>query len=63
MNDAAYYAHREQVERALAEQADEPSVRDIHLEMAEKYADLVQLELARERLAPMDNDRRLAQRA
>jgi hypothetical protein len=46
MNDAAYYAHREQAERVLADQAADTAVRDIHLQMAAKYADLLQLNLA-----------------
>jgi hypothetical protein len=45
MSDAAYYTQREQAERALAQAAENPSVRDIHLALAVKYAELVQREL------------------
>jgi hypothetical protein len=60
MNDATYFAYREKAERALAERAAEPSVRDIHLEMAARYADLVQLHLAQEKLAEIHNGERAA---
>lgn len=41
MTDAAYYARRERAERDLAESAASAKVRDIHLAMAAKYAELV----------------------
>jgi hypothetical protein len=41
MTDAAYYAQREQAERALAQSAKDASVRNIHLLLADKYAELI----------------------
>jgi hypothetical protein len=46
MSDAAYYAQREQVERAFAERAASREVRNIHLKLAAKYAVLAQREAA-----------------
>lgn len=37
---AKYHAQREQQERALAAAADEPSIRAIHLELADRHAEL-----------------------
>ena len=46
INSAAYYRNREQTERTLANQAASPAIRDIHLEMAERYRELAeQLEM------------------
>jgi hypothetical protein len=39
-----YYAQREQAERALAQAAKDTSVRDIHLLLADKYAELTKRE-------------------
>lgn len=39
-NDAAYYVRREAVERAIAAKALDPAIRDIHLKMAIRYAEL-----------------------
>ena len=36
-----YYRGRERAERALADQAASPAIRDIHLEMAAQYRALV----------------------
>jgi len=44
---AAYYTQREQAERAFARAARDPRAREIHLKLAEKYAELVRSELAR----------------
>ena len=44
MSDAAYYAHREQAERALAKAAKDPQIRTIHETLAGKYADLAKRE-------------------
>jgi hypothetical protein len=46
MTDAVYYAQREQAQRALAESAADPKVREIHLKLATKYAELAARELA-----------------
>ena len=40
MDDADYYAQREQAELALAQAANDPAVCDIHLTLAAKYAEL-----------------------
>ena len=40
MSDAEYYAQRERAERELALSAMAPNVRDIHLVLADKYAEL-----------------------
>ena len=41
-----YYRERERAERTLANQAASPAIRDIHLEMAERYRELAeQLEM------------------
>lgn len=37
-----YYRERERAERSLADQAASPAIREIHLEMAERYRDLAQ---------------------
>ena len=34
---ASYFRNREQTERDLADRAASPAIRDIHLEMAERY--------------------------
>jgi hypothetical protein len=47
MSDAAYYAQREQAERAIAQAAKDSKARDIHLALAEKYAELVSREETR----------------
>ena len=40
MGDVGYLAARERAERALAKDAADARVRDIHLELAERYAAL-----------------------
>jgi len=40
LNDREYYERRSSQERMLAQAACEPHVRKLHLEMAERYADL-----------------------
>jgi hypothetical protein len=40
MTDAAYYTQREQAERALAQAAKDSTARNIHLLLADKYAEL-----------------------
>lgn len=47
MNDTAsysanYYRGRERAERALADQATSTAIRQIHLEMAERYRELTE---------------------
>ena len=49
--DATYYAKREQEERRLASQAADDKAREIHLDLAEKYAELAAQEPAPERAA------------
>jgi len=38
MTNAAYFARREEAELALARAATSPKVRDIHLDLANRYA-------------------------
>ena len=45
MTDAAYFAQREEAERALAKAAAAPNVRDIHLDLAARYAALAKREV------------------
>jgi hypothetical protein len=46
VNSATYYRNREQAERTLADQAVSEAIRQIHLEMAERYGELAeQLEI------------------
>ncbi|MBA2935228.1 hypothetical protein HZF05_14160 [Sphingomonas sp. CGMCC 1.13654] len=40
--DAAYYREREQQARRLADAASVPSIRAIHLQMADRYSQLVE---------------------
>jgi hypothetical protein len=40
MSNAAYYRSREEAERASAHQAPSDDVREIHLRLAERYAQL-----------------------
>jgi hypothetical protein len=40
MTSATYYTQREAAERNLADSAADPKVRDIHLAMAQMYAEL-----------------------
>jgi hypothetical protein len=49
LEDAVYYSRREADERALARQASDAKVQQVHLLLAEKY-----LELARRELATID---------
>lgn len=42
VNSAAYYRKREQAERTLANRAASSTIRDIHLEMAERYRELAE---------------------
>ena len=44
MTNAAYFAERERAERALADTASAPKVRDIHLALAARYAELAKHE-------------------
>ena len=44
MTNAAYFAQRERAERALAKAAAAPNVRDIHLALAARYAELARHE-------------------
>ena len=37
-----YYRDRERAERTLADQAASPAIRDIHLEMANRYRELAE---------------------
>jgi hypothetical protein len=46
MTNAAYFAQRERAERALAQSAAAPNVRDIHLTLAARYAELAKNEMA-----------------
>lgn len=39
---ASYYRGREQAERTLADQAASPAIREIHLEMANRYRELAE---------------------
>ena len=39
-----YYREREQAERILAEKAASTAIRDIHLEMAERYRELAEMQ-------------------
>ena len=41
-NSAAYYRGREQAEQILAEGAASAAIRNIHLEMAERYRELAE---------------------
>ena len=41
-NSSVYYRNREQAERALADKAASTAIRDIHLEMAERYRALAE---------------------
>ena len=43
--DTAYYARREEQERALAAKASDPAIRAIHSAMADKYAELAKREI------------------
>ena len=38
LNQPSYYVRREQQERTLAAAAQSPEIRDIHIDMAERYA-------------------------
>ena len=40
MSNAAYYRSKEKAERASAQQASSDDVREIHLQLAERYARL-----------------------
>ena len=46
MTNAAYFAQRERAERAMAQSAAAPNVRDIHLTLAARYAELAKNEMA-----------------
>lgn len=46
LDDAAYYSRREAAERELAQGAAERRVREVHLLLADKYAQLAQRALA-----------------
>ena len=54
LNSPDYYRRREHQELKLAEQAVAPDIRAIHLELAQRYADLVrqaEAPIARPRLS------------
>lgn len=55
-DNAAYYDRREQAERMLAAQSADQNVRDIHLMMAEAYAQLARDERARIDIAQLTGD-------
>ena len=38
--ELAYFRHREEVERRLADEAPSPTIREIHLQMAARYREL-----------------------
>ena len=40
LNNAEFYAQRERQERALAARAENPAIRNIHLELADSYVEL-----------------------
>jgi hypothetical protein len=46
LEDAVYYSRREADERALASQASDAKVQQVHLLLAEKYLELAKRELA-----------------
>ena len=52
MSNAAYYRSREETERALADQAPVDDIGRIHLELAERYAQLAKEFEARSRASP-----------
>ena len=53
-----YYRDRERAERTLADQAASPAIRNIHLEMAERYRELArQLDIHGNGLTPLNNAR------
>jgi pyridoxine/pyridoxamine 5'-phosphate oxidase len=54
MSDATYYAQREQAERALATAANDSAVRNVHLILAEKYAELVRRARTMEQPSPSE---------
>jgi len=47
MNDAVYYSRREATESELAAACTDPKVREVHLILARKYAELAKRELSR----------------
>ncbi len=46
LQDAVYYCRREAAERGLAEQSADARVRDVHLQLADKYAELARRAMA-----------------
>ena len=46
LEDAVYYSRREADERALAKEASDPKVQEVHLMLAGKYLELARRELA-----------------
>jgi hypothetical protein len=42
INDADFYRRREQDQRQLADQASSQSIRNLHLDMADRYRELAQ---------------------
>jgi hypothetical protein len=44
MSDVAYYLRREREEMALADAAEDPSIRAIHMTLSHKYAELARKE-------------------
>ena len=55
IDEADYYRRRELDERQLADQASSPSIRDIHLDMADRYRGMAQE--AQLRQTEQDRDR------
>jgi hypothetical protein len=55
MDEADYYRHREQDQRQLADQASSQSIRNLHLDMADRYRELAQE--AQLKQAGQDRDR------
>ena len=50
----SYYRERERAERTLADQAASPAIRDIHLEMAERYHELAEIREMPDRAQSLD---------
>lgn len=46
LDDAVYYSRREAAERGLAQNAADPRVRAVHVQLADKYLELAQRAMA-----------------
>ena len=53
MSNAAYYRSREEAELALAQQAPVDDIRRIHLQLAERYAQLAEEFETKRRASPL----------